>query len=271
MSNELHIAAALCRHDPRLVIVGLSAARLLGVPMPHHLETWTPQMPVEVATSGARGRSDGVVRWHDLSLSAGDIRRAEYLHRASGRTSRLRMTSRARTWRDLAAHLGPTQLVAVGDHLLRIPRPRFEGRDEPWCTRADLLAVATGRHSRALQQAISQMRVGADSPKETELRLAFLSAGLPEPEINMPLLGPDGVARHQPDFQWREFSVCAEYEGAVHNDPEQIQRDIRRARAARAAGFLEIRLHKEDLRRGCAPAVSAVRSELRARGWRPPS
>lgn len=267
--EEVHIAAALCRHDPDLTVVGLSAARLLGIPMPRHLEHWNPDTPVEVATSGARGRSDGVMRWHDLSLTADDIQRTHYRHTPSGRTSPLPMTTRARTWRDLAAHLGPTALIAAGDHLLRVPRPTFEDREHPWCTRADLLRVASGRHSRALRAAVTHMRVGSDSPAETVLRLAFVDAGLPEPEINVQLLGGDGVTRHAPDFQWREFAVCAEYEGARHNDPEQIQRDIRRARAAKAAGFLEIRLYKEDLHRGCAPAIRVVRDELLARGWRP--
>lgn len=267
--EEVDIAAALCRHDPGLVVVGLSAARLLRIPMPRHLELWRPGMPVDVATSGARGRSDSVVRWHDLSLLPGEVQRMSYRHAHSGRTSPLPMTTRARTWRDLAAHLGPIALVAAGDHLLRLPRPAFEGRENPWCTRDDLLKVTAGRHARALREALIHMRVGSDSPTETALRLAFIDAGLPEPEINVPLLGGDGITRHTPDFQWREFAVCAEYEGAQHNDPGQIQRDIRRARAAKAAGFVELRLYREDLHRACAPAVHVVRNELLAQGWRP--
>lgn len=266
--EEIDLAAALCRHDPQLVIVGLSAARLLDIPLPERLERWGEGTPVEVATSGGRGRSDQVVRWHDLSLLDGDIQRTGYRHGPSGRTSPLPMTTRARTWRDLAGHLGSTALVSAGDHLLRVPRPELEGRTDPWCTREELLAVATGRHAGSLRAAIAQMRVGADSPKETEMRLAFIAAGLPEPEINVPLRGPDGITRHAPDFQWRDFSVCAEYDGIGHSDPEQIQRDIRRARRARAAGFLELRLFAADLRQDCAPAIRVVRDELVARGWR---
>src|SRR5699024_9287668 len=76
--DELHIAAALCRQNRDLVIVGLSAARLLRVPMPAHLERWERGVPVEVATSSARGRSDPVVRWHALSLAAEDIQPTSY-------------------------------------------------------------------------------------------------------------------------------------------------------------------------------------------------
>lgn len=267
--DELHLAAALCRQDPGLVIVGLSAARLLRIPMPAHLERWERGTPVEVTTTGARGRSDPVVRWHALSLAVDDIQPTSYRLPLTGATSPLPLTTRARTFRDLAAHLEPGALVAAGDHLLRVPRPGLEGRDAPWCTPAELQAVATGRHARVLRDACARMRVGSDSPAETALRLAFLDAGLPEPEINVALRGADGLPRHSPDFQWPQFAVCAEYEGAGHNDPEQIQRDIRRARVARAAGFHEIRLYREDLRQRCAPAVRIVREELVARGWRP--
>lgn len=267
--EEVHIAGALCRHDPDLVIVGLSAARLLKIPLTRHLERWNPEMPVEVASFRARGRSDGVVRWHDLSLTSADVDSTSYRHIPTGRTSPMPATTRARTWRDLAAHLSPTALISAGDHLLRIPRPALEGRKDPWCTPTELLDVATGRHAVALRAALDRMRVGADSPTETMLRLAFQDAGLPEPDINVPLLGSRSESGHSPDFQWRQFGLCAEYEGEGHNDPSQVERDIRRARAVKSAGFTEVRLYKDDLRQGCAPAIRIVREELLSRGWRP--
>lgn len=267
--GEIDLAAALCRQNTGVVIVGLSAARLLGIPMPRPLELWDRSTPVEAATSGARRRSDALVVWHDLRLGDSDLEKISHHDPRNGHSSLLRVTTRARTWRDLATHLEPGELVAAGDHLLRIPRPGLEGRWGPWCEVEELLAVATGRHARRLREAIGRMRVGADSPKETELRLALLAAGLPEPAINVPLVGDDGISRHSPDFQWHDFRVCAEYEGIGHSDPKQVQRDIRRARAAKAAGFTELRLAARDLADGCAAAVEIVRSELVAHGWRP--
>src|SRR5699024_2891811 len=85
--DELHLAAALCRQDPGLVIVGLSAARLLRIPMPAHLERWERGTPVEVTTTGARGRSDPVVRWHALSLAVDDIQPTSYRLPLTGATS----------------------------------------------------------------------------------------------------------------------------------------------------------------------------------------
>lgn len=267
--EEVDIAAALCRRDPKLVIVGLSAARILGYPLPLRLERWTRKTPLHVARFGGRGRSGTTVTWHDLALTSAEVRTESRPLPTGDLASTWRVTTPARTWRDLAARLDVPALVAVGDHLLRIPRPELEGRSAPWTTRAALTTAATGRHAQKLRAALALVRIGADSPKETELRLAFRAAGLPEPEINRPLRDSDGIERHSPDFQWPEFFVCAEYEGSGHNDPEQVQRDIARARAAREAGFLEIRLAKKDLTQNCAPAIQLVSRELLSRGWRP--
>lgn len=269
--READVAAALCRNDPDMVIVGLSAARLLTIPMPFDVEKWSRHTPVHVATRGSRGRSDSTVTWHDLTLMPAEVQHSTYRLPGGGHTSRLLMTTRARTWRDLARHLSQPDLTAAGDYLVRIPRPVFEGRKRPWCTPATLRSMATGRYARKLRAAAADVRIGADSPKETMLRLAFIAAGLPEPQINVPLIGADGVERHAPDLQWQDFGVCVEYEGERHNDEEQIQRDIRRARAVKAAGCVEIRLYKNDLTDECAAAVRMVRAELIERGWRPRS
>ena len=266
---EADLAAALCRNDPDVVLVGPSAARLLGIPMPGALEGWALGTPVHLATVSARGSSDNIMTWHDYVLAPEDIKTLTYRMQTSGRTSIIRTTSRVRTWRDLASHLTHQQLVAAGDHLVRMPYPWAEDRVAPWCTLPELHAACTGRHARALRRAVNDVRVGADSPVETRLRLAFVAAGLPEPEINTVLAGTDGVKRHRPDFQWPAFELCVEYEGGNHNDDGQVARDIRRARAVKAAGYLEVRLHRNDIRSGCAIAVTIVREALIERGWRP--
>ena len=267
--READIAAALCRDDETVVVVGLSAARILGIPIPLHLERWDHSTPIHLATSASRGRSGTTVIWHDLSLAPRDVRQHGYQLRGSEHSSTIMLTTRARTWRDLAGHLSRNDLIAAGDHLLRRPRPDFEDRKEAWCTRDELLAVSTGRYAATLREAVTHLRIGADSPKETQLRLAFVGAGLPEPRINVPLIGADGAERHSPDFQWPDFRLCAEYEGVTHNDPAQVKRDIRRARAVTEAGWTEVRLSKEDLGHECARAVRLIRDQLGARGWRP--
>lgn len=265
--TEADLLAALCRQDPYAVGIGLTSARLQGFPLPFHLQEWQEDVPVR-ATAGARRRSsDGTVRWRSLRLAPGDVQHL-LLRWAGCPDSPLRITSRARTWRDLAGELPHGDLVAIGDFLVRRPRPGLEGRSSPWCTREQLAAVCTGRRAVELRAALADVRIGADSPRETLLRLAFARAGLPEPLLNQPLLGPDGISRHSPDFQWPGFAVCVEYDGATHDEPGQAERDIRRARSARAAGFEEVRISAADVRNGTGPAVRLVRDALHRGGWR---
>lgn len=273
---ELDIASALCRGTAQATVVGLSSARLLALPLPSHLETWSESVPVQIAMPGGRKGSDQIVRWRGLALDPHDTREASFVHPHGDRESRdrlvlpVRLTSRARTWRDLAPELTHYRLVALGDHLVRRPRPSLEqGRSQPWCTLEELWSQCAGRHAETLRRALADVRSGADSPRETLLRLAFARAGLPEPLINAPLIGTDGRARHEPDFQWPRYRVAAEYEGRAHSEPDQVARDIARARRVHSAGWIEVRLHDEDTHNGCAGAVHQVRTELLAHGWRP--
>ena len=273
--GEADIASALCRDDPRAVIVGASAARILGFPLPDVLEQWRPGVPVQVSIPGGVVSSDRVVRWRDLVLAPDESWTASVEFRmAPEGTTRpplpIRVTTRARTWRDLAGTVPHLSLVAIGDHLVRRPRPTLEqGRSTPWCTLEELRQACTGHHARVLRDAVDQVRVGADSRRETLLRLAFVRDGLPEPQLNVPLIGTDGIPRHEPDFLWPQYRVCAEYEGRHHSDPEQVSRDIERARTVKGAGWVEVRLHHSDVGADCAAAVRLVREELEARGWCP--
>lgn len=74
--------------------------------------------------------------------------------------------------------------------------------------RLDALAAATGftigdiehlaaahRHTRGLRQlecALDLMDAGAESPKETWLRLLAIGEGYPRPRTQIPVFGPDG-------------------------------------------------------------------------------
>ena len=98
------------------------------------------------------------------------------------------ITTRTRTWLDCARKMSVDELTVVADHLLRHPRPAFEGRSEPYAT-PDQLTEMLDRHKgtpgiRKARLALEQARIGADSAPETRLRLALGRAGLPEPELN---------------------------------------------------------------------------------------
>src|SRR4029453_2851586 len=177
----------------------------------------------------------------------------------------LLITSRARTWLDCARKMDIDEITVVADHLLRIPRPEFEGRSSPYCTMDDLEEVLD-RHwgtpgIRKARLALEQACVGADSAPETRLRLALKWAGLPAAEVNVATeLGP-GVVR-QPDLAYREQCVAVEYEGEGHSEPEQIVRDIAREEDFSRAGWILVRISKRHMSNDARTAVAKVRRAL---------
>jgi len=184
----------------------------------------------------------------------------------------LLVTSRARTWLDCARKMSINEITVVADHLLRLPRPEFEGRSDPYCTREDLESMLD-RHKgtpgiRKARLALEQARIGADSAPETRLRLGLEWAGLPEAEVNKPTELGAGVVR-QPDLSYPEQRVAVEYEGEGHSDPGQIVRDIEREEDFSRAGWTLVRISKRHMGNDASSAVAKVRSALINRGWTP--
>lgn len=184
----------------------------------------------------------------------------------------LLITSRTRTWLDCSRKMSIEELTVVADHLLRIPRPDFEGRAEPYATIEDL-ADMLDRHKgtpgiRKARLALEQARVGADSAPETRLRLALEYAGLPEPELNVPMELGAGVVR-QPDLAYPEHRVAVEYEGEGHSEAAQIVRDIAREEDFARAGWLPVRISKRHMKNEAQAAVAKIRTALLSRGWFP--
>lgn len=183
------------------------------------------------------------------------------------------VTTPERTWLDLAEMLSVDELVVAGDSCVRVPRPEFEGREEPLCSLADLQRMIE-RHKgkrglRKAKEAIRHIRVGADSPQETLLRLAIVRAGLPEPELNVPIFSDDGLRHHEPDLSYRRYRLGIEYEGEHHGEELQIERDIARSERYSALGWTEVRISKRHMLNDGKAAVAKVRSALIQAGWRP--
>lgn len=181
------------------------------------------------------------------------------------------LTSRARTWLDLAECSDLDLLVVIADHLLRIPRQRFESRRKPYSTLGELTLLIE-RHPgksgiRLARQALGLARVGADSPPETRLRLALVRAGLPEPLLNCPIVDETGKLWHSPDMSYPKYRLAIEYEGEPHTAPLQVRRDIRRAENVAAARWDEIRISGDHMLCGAREAVAKIRTGLIGKGW----
>lgn len=182
------------------------------------------------------------------------------------------ITTPERTWLDMAELLSVDEIVAMGDSCVRVPRAEFEGRDTSLCTIADLQRMID-RHKgkrglRKAKEAIELIRVGADSAQETMLRLAIVRAGLPEPELNAPIITDDGCRHHQPDLSYRKYRIGIEYEGEHHGDESQIARDIARSERYAALGWTEVRISKRHMVNDAKPAAAKVLVALAQAGWR---
>lgn len=287
--TEADIVAALCRRDRDAFAAGLTAARLWGVPLPgvladevvsapatsrrdhgrsvHRPRGRTVDIRIHLASPAAPRRGTALVRWSRLEATPVSLEKGPTV----------RVTSRIRTLLDLSGVLRHEALVAIGDHLVRHPRQEFERRSKPYASLEELLEAAGafhGRGARRLRAAVTQMRLGSDSPAETRLRLALVKAGLPEPLANeRPVGGVDRLGTEidlgQPDLHWPRWRVAVEHDRPTHLTPEQQAKDIARGERRSRAGWVEVRTMAEDLQYGCRKAVNRVRDALLRQGWTP--
>lgn len=266
--TEQDIVRAALRSTPEAVACRTSAARILGLPLPPGTPAWhleDSRFQIHLSYTASHRQDSGQLRWSQLDLLPEEI----LTHRG------LRITTRHRTLLDLSADVRAFRLedlVVIGDHLVRVPRPRLEQRTQPFATIEQLRHMADrhhGRGARRLRDALDLVAVGSDSPAETMLRLAILRAGLPAPQANIEIF--DGAVHlGEPDLSWPEWRVCIEHEGPHHRTPEQQNRDIDRGERRRDHGWVEVQTTARDLRHGGARAVGRIEEKLRHQGWRGP-
>jgi very-short-patch-repair endonuclease len=111
----------------------------------------------------------------------------------------------------------------------------------------DVLELAANhRHTRGLRQlekALDLVDAGAQSPKETWLRLLLVRAGFPKPQTQIPVLGADGFPRYFLDMGWRDIMLAVEYDGGQHwTNPRQYADDIARQEYIATLGWTVIRV-----------------------------
>jgi very-short-patch-repair endonuclease len=253
-------ARALCAATPGAWISHSTAARLHDLALP-------PWLAASNELHFSKGRNLPQIRrkgitGHRVTSYRDEVEIDGALH----------ISTRARTWLDLARTLSLDDLVCMGDQLIRIPRPEFEDRKEPYATLESLRALV-GRH-RNLQgivrarEALELMRVGADSPPETLLRLAMLDAGLPEPELQIKLWNGRGAPSADAGYQSRRIAL--QYDGAHHLDEEQRHSDQRRDKAFEAAGWTVLIFTEADLADRFDTAVRRIKTALR-HAWTDPA
>jgi hypothetical protein len=215
----------------------VTAADLQGMRMPEHFSSH----PLHVTT------------WNSQRA----MRRPGVVGHKTGRPPELRRTgdglpvsSPTAAWVECAAHVTVDDLTVMADGLV--------SRQRPVSTIEELRIAAQSAHGQRgaarLREALTLVRPGTDSARETLLRLAVVRAGFPEPQVNAPIRNARGTIVAHGDLVWSDFRVVLEYEGRQHaEDPRQFAIDIRRLDDIAALEYRVIRVDRE---------LFAARSEL---------
>lgn len=120
----------------------------------------------------------------------------------------------------------------------------------PLCTLQELsdMSGSWGRTVGAarLRLALPQIREGVESPRETVTRLALAGAGFPEPVVAHDVF-QDGRFLGRVDLAYPKFRIAIEYDGKHHWTEEQALKDIARINRIQQAGWLVIRVTRQQL------------------------
>lgn len=169
------------------------------------------------------------------------------------------LTSPTRTALDLGCWYPTMTAVAGIDALARATEIKA----------ADIELLArryTGRRGIArARRAAELFDAGAQSPKESWLRVVLIQAGLPKPQTQIPVLDEFANPMAYLDMGWEDIMVAVEYDGDHHrSDHSQFGWDIRRLERLQRKGWIVVRVVAGDR------PDDIVRRVLAARAGRTP-
>lgn len=211
-------------------ICGVTAARLMGVPLPLRLES-SRVLHVAVPSPARAPRGRGI-RGSSVSVRSGDIREWHSL----------RISSPTRVWCELASELSVADLVAAGDFLIQWRLPS---------TTRDALASAV--HEFAGRRGLANMRAAlpllderAESRRESIVRVALSAGGITGIAANHWVTTSAGY-RHRIDLAIPGCKLAIEYQGEHHIDPKQFRDDLTRRSRLEADGWCVMFIGAGDL------------------------
>lgn len=224
ITPTIRAEAAWLRSRRRGVLAGFSAAALHGA-------KWIdPSRPAEIVDDHNRRSALGVLTLR-CTLNPDEVCVVRGM----------RVTTAARTALDLACRYPRGQAVAAIDALCRATELKT----------AEMFDLAS-RHGgmRGIRKAHATFDLvdgGAQSPKETWLRLLLRDAGLPPVTTQILVHNGDFVALAYIDMGWEDVMVGLEYDGDQHrSDRRQYRKDITRLEMLEGMGWLIIRVVAED-------------------------
>jgi hypothetical protein len=201
--------------------------------------------------------------FHVLSPPGSRLRSADGLvvHRRNGAplviVGERRATSAAWTAVEVARSLRRPRALATLDAALRSGN----------CSRPELWRAVIEQAGRrgivAVRDLIPLADGLAESPMESEARLAMIDAGLPIPTLQFEIIDGDGQLRRL-DFAWPDQRVAVEYDGVDwHSGADAMRRDRKRAAALLDVGWVVVAIVFEDVRYRSWEFVSRVDAQLR--------
>ncbi|MDT5190684.1 MAG: hypothetical protein QOI28_2935 [Mycobacterium sp.] len=206
------------------VVAGRAAAALHGA-------LWVDAVtPIELI--GRRGRPPGGIVVRNERIDPDEITVVDGMP----------ATCPARTALDLARHLPRDTAIQHLDALARATG----------VTAKDALSLA-GRYPRArglrrAEVALDLMDGGAQSPKETWLRLVLIDAGFPRPRTQIRV--SDGFNTAFFDMGWDDPMIGMDYDGDQHQfDRQRYVHDIGRNELVRREGWLDLHVVAEHSKR----------------------
>ena len=236
ITAQQRATAAWLRSRRRGILAGFSAAALNGA-------RWIdPGRPATIIDTNRR-RTRGVDAWAD-AIDDDEV----WLVRG------MAVTSPARTALDIASRYPKDSAVASIDALA--------GATDLKSADVEMLAERyKGRRGiRAARAALELVDAGAESPRETWLRLLLIDAGFPRPQTQIPVY-EFGRLIARVDMGWEDIKVAAEYEGDHHRiDRRRFNNDIRRLETLTDLDWIVVRVTAEDGPGGIIRRVAAARA-----------
>lgn len=216
------------------VVAGQSAAAL-------HRAKWVDDgRPAELLWPNRRPPS-GIATWSD-----------RYAEDEVQVVSGLPVTTPARTALDIACRYPRGRAIAAIDALTRATDAKV----------ADIELIAARYRGRrgidAARRAIALVDSGAESPRETWLRLLMLANGYPAPTTQIPVHDSHGVLVAVIDMGWEDLKIGLDYDGSHHRSALRFDRDIRRHEAVSDLGWIDLRVTTLDTEGGILSRVAAA-------------
>lgn len=235
ITANLRAHAAWLWSRRRGVVAGLSASALHGA-------KWIDHRASAELLHDYRRPPRGIRTWSDR-LAEDEVQTVNGIP----------VTTPARTAFDIACRHPVGKAVAVIDALTRATDLKVVDVE----TLADRYRGRRG--IRRARVALSLVDSGAESPRETWLRLLLIDAGYPCPKTQIPVYGDYGELVAVLDMGWETVKLAVEYDGDHHrSDRRQFNKDIRRAESLAEMGWTVIRVTADDTAGGVIARVAAA-------------